>query len=94
LVEQRFCKPKVAGSIPAAGTASVTSLERLPSAGLNTYRLFWHEALPFRPARAASVGLPGTVAAEVMGLFTNVFGGLNLGWLPFQGLAYRATLIL
>jgi hypothetical protein len=74
--------------------ALVTNLEHPPSARLNTYRLFWHEALPFRPARAASIGLPSTVATEVMGLFTNVFGGLNVGWLPFQALAYRATLIL
>jgi hypothetical protein len=29
-----------------------------------------------------------------MDLFTNLLGRLNLGWLTFQGLAYRATLIL
>ena len=56
--------------------------------------LFWHEALPFRAARAASKDLPRTGAAEVMDLFTNLLGRLNLGWLAFQGLAYRATFIL
>jgi hypothetical protein len=29
-----------------------------------------------------------------MDLLTNLLGRLNLGWLAFQGLAYRATLTL